>query len=226
MRKILILASLFILVLSLGVSAEKFAFDAEKLDFVGGLTYNNFALKTTVDGEEDKAETEEEKKMEDELANGIGFYAGLRYPLLENIALGVGVDRAASSGSVSIKDGSIEMDQSILGPYAEVVYQVNEFIDVSAALAYYQYVADTKTTVLTDTNELEVKGSGIGFLVGGSYEYPLQDGFALKGSVGYRMANIDLKETTENDKTEDISDQKVKIDLSGFRVSAGISYSF
>ncbi|MCG8513484.1 MAG: autotransporter outer membrane beta-barrel domain-containing protein [Halanaerobiales bacterium] len=226
MRKILILASLFILVLSFGVSAEKFAFDLEKLDFVGGLTYNNFALEATIDGKEDKDDTEEEKKLKDELANGIGFYAGLRYPLQENIALGVGLDRAASSGSISIKDGSIEMDQSILGPYAEAVYQVNEFIDVSAALAYYQYVNNIKTTVLTDVDELEVKGNGIGFLVGGSYEYPLQDGFALKGSVGYRMATIDLKEETADDKTEDISAEKRKIDLSGFRVSAGISYSF
>ena len=211
MRKILILASLFILVLSLGVSAEKFAFDAEKLDFVGGLTYNNFANKET---EDDKEITKEFK----ELDNGIGFYAGLRYPLQENIALGVGLDRAAGSA----KKDKIAVDRSILGPYAEVVYQVNEFIDVSAALAYYLY----DSTRTEDTDKTECTGNGIGFLVGGSYEYPLQDGFALKGSVGYRMATIDLKEETADDKTEDISAEKRKIDLSGFRVSAGISYSF
>lgn len=216
MRKILILASLFILVLSLGVSAEKFAFDAEKLEFVGGLTYNNFAIVTTVDGEEDKPD-EAEKQIKDELENGLGFYAGLRYPLQENIALGVGLDRAASSA----KKDDVEVEQSILGPYAEVVYQVNEFIDLSAALAYYQFVTNEK-----EIDETEVKGNGIGFLVGGSYEYPLQEGLALKGSVGYRMATIDLKELTVNDKTVDISDQKAEVDLSGFRVSAGISYSF
>lgn len=211
MRKILILASLFILVLSLGVSAEKFAFDAEKLDFVGGLTYNIFANEETKDGKE------EPKEFED-LDNGIGFYAGLRYPLQENIALGVGLDRAAGSA----KKDKIEEERSILGPYAEVVYQVNEFIDVSAALAYYLY----DSTRTEDTNKTEFTGNGIGFLVGGSYEYPLQDGFALKGSVGYRMATIDLKERTADDKTEDITAEKRKIDLSGFRVSAGISYSF
>ena len=211
MRKILILASLFILVLSWGVSAEKFAFDAEKLDFVGGLTYNIFANKETAD---DKEITKEFK----ELDNGIGFYAGLRYPLQENIALGIGLDRAAGSA----KKDKIAVDRSILGPYAEVVYQVNEFIDVSAALAYYLY----DSTRTEDTDKIEWAGNGIGFLVGGSYEYPLQDGFALKGSVGYRMANIDITEKTENDKKEDISAEKRKIDLSGFRVSAGISYSF
>lgn len=211
MRKILILVSLMIFVIGFGVSAEKF-------DFVGGLTYNSFDMNMDAEiiGLDLNFEFDEKKDM--------GFYAGLRYALQDNIALGVGLDKAGS-----FEENDVE--QSILGPYAEVVYKLNECIDLRAAVAFYQYDMDFDMYFRDKTYEAGFEGDDVGFIFGGGYQYPIQENLSFNASLDYRILNINVEnvdiEIIDNvDVPIDVSFINTALNLNGFRLGAGIMYSF
>lgn len=199
---------------------------AEDFDVVGGFTYNTFNLSVTQDGET----IIESDDVEDDLQSGMGFFIGGRYWVKDDIAVGIGYDTASSNDEEEQTyegiTGDYERDISLSGPYAEVVYSLNESINLNAAVASYSY--DLKVKFADFDRETVEKGSGLGFIIGGELDYSINEDFAVVGGVNYRMADlgVDESQSTETGELVDVSDEKVKIDMSGMRANIGVSYSF
>ncbi|MFW5986062.1 MAG: hypothetical protein ACOCQH_01750, partial [Halanaerobiales bacterium] len=195
--------SVILMVIALMVAASMSAAAAEDIDFVGGITYNNFDLTATQDG--DEVPLGEEAGMLEEVKTGMGFYFGGRYWIKENIALGLGYDKASSSytGEGEILGETFDYTETITinGPYAEMVYAVNENVNFNAAVASYS---------LTDSYSIEdesfdmFRGNGIGFKVGGEYNYSINDQLAITGSAAYRIADLPVNEFVNLPDTPDL----------------------
>jgi len=158
-------------------------FSAENMKFVGGLTYN------TYDGTF-------ENSPDYDVDNGLGFYLAGQYWFDTEMAVEMGYDRAMSKVA--------NHDASLSGLYGKFVYTVNPMMHLKGGLAYYGFKADSS---LVDD------GKGIGFLIGGDYKYPMDEGMSLVGSANYRMANMDL-------------DNDVELDMSGFNISGGVCIKY
>ena len=186
MKKILMIVVVFVLLISVGTMAQDF-------EIVGGLTYNTF------DGTIEYADGTEDE-MRDDLTSGTGFYVGGRYWFSDKLALGGGYDKTGS------EDEWVEL--SIAGPYAEVVFRANEYIDFKGGLASYNF--EIKEKLFNSSH----KETGLGFLFGACLSYPLQENIALSGGVDYRLLTIEDEEYNE------------KINFCGFRINGGISLLF
>ena len=129
-------------------------------------------------------------KVED----GLGFYLGGQYWFDPEMAVEMGYDRAMTK--INEEDGSLS------GLYGKFVYAVSPMMHLKGGLGYYSLKADAVDD-----------GKGIGFLVGGDYKYPIDEGMSLVGSVNYRMANMKL-----NDEEE--------LDMSGLSISGGVCIKY
>mgnify|MGYP006274427345 CR=1 FL=1 len=158
-------------------------FTAENMKFVGGVSYNMY------DGSFSSG-------LEHDVKNGLGFYLGGQYWFDPEMAVEMGYDRAMSEVAGH--------DASLSGFYGKFVYSYNPMMSLKGGLAYYGFKADS--------NSVE-DGKGIGFLVGGDYKYPMDEGMSLVGSVNYRMANMEL-------------DNDIELDMSGLSISGGVCIKY
>ncbi len=198
MKKYLIL---FDLVLLFAFTTGAMAADYE---FVGGVTYNTFAM-TDSDGNE---------LDDDDLKSGIGFYGGILYWVNEQLAVGGGYESASSKYTES----GIETKNVLSGPYGNIIYRLNDMISLNGGVAFYT----EELGVSDDVNSITIfKSSGMGFLVGADLNYPIKENITITGNVGYRFANLPVKEImgAEYDGDE-------KLNLNGFRAGAGVNISF
>ena len=207
MKKLTVLMVLSaLLFFTIGASAQDNA--TENMKTVGGVTYNTFDGTWFLDGEEAGDNFEDT-----DLESGFGFYVGGQYWLSDQIGIEAGYDVAKSSDDDF--EGS-EVDINLSGPYGKGVYKVNEMISLNGGLAYYSFTMDQSY----QWYNVEWKGNGIGFLLGGEMTYPISDKISLIGSGNYRLANIDI----DKYKEQDVED--TELNMSGLSLRAGISYNF
>ncbi|MFW6035896.1 MAG: outer membrane beta-barrel protein [Halothermotrichaceae bacterium] len=230
----------FILLFSTAVYAGEF-------EAVGGVTSNNFDSEITFEPEillPDEIVTVELGRL-----SGYGYYVGGRYIFDNNFGLGIGYDYASAplnlygsyeAAQASNNDVNAELDlgfeSELSGPYAEVVYKLNDYITFSGALAWYDFT-NTVSAGLTinDSDIIEpgdmvlFKGDGTGYLLGAELNYPVVDDWNIISNAGYRIADIDINEVNtgdfDNDNFQDI-DEDVSLKMQGFKFGAGISYQF
>ena len=183
MKKVTVLL-VFALLLVVSFGVSAQDYSAENMKFVGGMTYN------TYDGSFDNSWNY------DVSDNGLGFYLGGQYWFDSERAVEIGYDRAMNEVASE--------DSSFSGLYGKFVYSLNPMMNLKGGLAYYGFEADS---AMVDD------GSGMGILLGGEYEYPMDDGMSLVGSVNYRNAKMDL-------------DNNVELDMSGFSISGGVSIQY
>lgn len=189
MKKLTVLLVLAVmLVFTMGASAQEFS--VENMKFVGGVTYN------TYDGTFTSGDLTEKNDVDP----GLGFYLGGQYWFNPEMAAEIGYDRA---------NGKIEDKFTISGFYAKFVYNVNKMFDVKAGIARYGMEVDNSPE--------NTSGKGLGFLIGGDYKYPMDEGMSLVGSVNYRMLDIEIDDSGETD---------MKVDMSGLSISGGVCIKY
>ena len=203
MRKLLFV----VLVCALMFAATPFAsanefFKVDNLEFTGGVTYNTYNCITKL------ADDSTKDDAPDEFKNGIGFFIGADYWINDMFGIGVGFD-SASTGTVKIVDSDSQVNLS--GPYLKANIDLHEFFKINAGVVNYAY-----TQTFTKSGVTDIKGNGLGFVIGGEFTYPLMDNMLLKGNAGYRMINI----------TSDKFAKDTSLDMGGLRLGLGISYEF
>lgn len=210
MKKLTVLMVLSaLLVFTVGASAQDIA--TENMKFVGGVTYNTFDGTASADGQED-----EDLTKGNDLGSGFGFYVGGQYWLNNQMGIEAGYDVAKSSDS----EGSETVDNTVKGPYGKVVYKLNDMIMLNGGLAYYSNEVEASD----DTTSVKMfEGSGIGFLFGGDYKYPVNEKMSVVGSANYRIANLDVDKIMGS---SDFDTENPKINMSGLSISGGVSYKF
>ena len=210
MKKLTFLLVLFVLLFfTIGVSAQDAA--NENMKIVGGVTYNTFDGTISADGMEDQDLTENNT-----LGSGFGFYVGGQYFLSGSIGIEAGYDVAKSSDS----ENNETVDNSVKGPYSKIIFNINDNVMLNGGIAYYS----NEIEVSTDTASMMLyEGSGIGFLLGGELNFPLNDKISLIGSGNYRFANLNLDKVLGS---SDFVVENPKINMSGFSLRSGVSFKF
>ena len=209
MKKLTVLITLSaLLIFTMGAAAQDVSMEDMKM--VGGVSYNtfdsNFSDKTIDD-------------FEIGLDGGLGFYIGGQYWFNEDMAVEAGYDFAKSSTDQSdIKQFPVnnDVDNTLKGPYGKFVYNVNEMVNLNGGLAYYSNKLEDDDTIL--------EANGVGFLVGADVNYPINEQISFVGSGNYRMAKLDVDK--DEGKIAGQSFDGPEIDMSGLRISGGISYKF
>jgi len=183
-----------VLVFTMGTSAQEFS--VENMKFVGGLTYNTY----------DGTVTENDETLPDfdqpEVKEGYGFFLGGQYWFDPQMAVELGYDMANS-----------EVDEdaaSISGFYAKFVYNANKIFNIKGGFGSYSMEVD-------DINE--TNGNGLGILIGGEYKYPINEGMSVVGTANYRMLEIDIEDTMEEEADS-------AINMSGFSIGGGVCVKF
>ena len=190
MKKFLSLSLVFLLAFTYEVSAQEIPL--EKIDFVGGITYNTF----------DGTYVENGAIYDDEynINNGIGMHIGGKYWLNKMNAIETGFDMTRSFGDTT----------KLNGPYALFIRKPYDFLSLKGGLAYYSMSFADEATY----------GNGLGYLLGGSHHYSLDDKLSVLVSVDYRIAYIDIKKRYGTDMID------TYLNMSGFRISGGASLKF
>ncbi|MCK8817632.1 outer membrane beta-barrel protein [Natroniella sulfidigena] len=197
---------------------------AKGFEMVGGSTYNTFLLSLSVDGEDVLIGDGIKERLED----GVGFYAGGRYWLNEQLGIEVGVDQATSSYGDSSSDSIFEIEEELVGPYAGVTYRLNDKFQMEAGAVNYSYKQRQREIYQEseEFNEVSAKGEGLGLLVGGQYSHTITDNLALVGNLNHRIIMIDINEAYDYEEGSLSTVEEERLNMSGLRASAGISYNF
>ena len=210
MKKLTVLITLSaLLIFTMGAAAQDVSMEDMKM--VGGVSYNTFDSTFSADSMDD-----------DELSvdGGLGFYIGGQYWFNEDMAVEAGYDFAKSSTDQSDVSNGLsatdDVDNTLKGPYGKFVYNVNEMVNLNGGLAYYSNKLEDDDTIL--------EANGVGFLVGADVNYPINEQISFVGSGNYRMAKLDVDEDKGILKNNTLNNPE--IDMSGFRISGGISYKF
>jgi|GEM_PF-3417997 len=185
----------------------------DKVHFNGGLTYNTFAAKLLEDGEEG------ESIFPDEMKNGFGFFVGEIYPMNENFGIEFGYDYAAANAADEVEN--FESDNKLSGFYGGVNFTLNENIKLKGLLTSYNLNTELKEIGETEP-EYKFNSGGIGAILGGEYQYPMQENMNLLVNLAYRYALMDIT----NINAEDVSSENYQIDLSGLRLGVGVNIGF
>ncbi|WP_408955984.1 outer membrane beta-barrel protein [Natroniella sp. ANB-PHB2] len=197
---------------------------ARGFEVVGGSTYNTFLLSLSVDGEDVLIGDGIKERLE----YGVGFYAGGRYWLNDRLGIEVGVDQAASSYEESNSDSIFEIEEELVGPYAGLRYRLNDKFQLEAGAVNYSY-QQSQTEIYQDLEEFDevsARGGGLGFLIGGEYNYSIRENLSLISSFNHRIITIDINEAYDYEESRLVDVEKEKLNMGGLRVSLGISYDF
>ena len=157
-----------------------------KNEFVGGITYNTFSLNGS---------------YVEELKNGLGIYGGIkiRQKNYKNIAVEFGLEFTEASANHN------NYYHSFGGSYAKVHYYLNENISFNCGTGLYSYYSN-----FGESNN----GSGIGLLLGGKFDYPLQKNLTLRTDLNYRFLKFNSDSFSSNNE----------INMDGFRIGIGLTY--
>ena len=234
MKKTILLLVIFsLIVLSFSVSAKN-------INFVGGYTSNSLTPEYTAQF------TNTQLKLSSEAVSGNGFYFGGRYFINQKLGFGLGYDHVIAPLGISLdlSDNcnqlllNINNDSKISGPYGEIVYRINKYINLNGAVAYYNYINDLSYDVTISGNNHNdngdlAKGEGYGYIIGSELNYPFHKNWSLVSSLGYRTTTIDINKINmtpfgpqdnyvDTDNYLDDFDVKFK----GLRFGIGLSYNF
>lgn len=232
MKKIYLLTFIFILLLSLTVSAKG-------LELVGGLTYNTLEMDTEWKIDNDYDESPDEINLDIDGNNGAGFYAGVRYWFNDKLAAGLGYDSVKADLSLGgkVKFNSeefysldLEEEIELAGPYGEIVFRVNDYLSFSGSIVKYDLETSGSYSYgeygYSDSSDITLfEGDGLGYILAVDLKYPIRDNLSFMANAGYRKADIDveLEDDIESWLESDIDGD---VELSGFRFTAGLSVKY
>lgn len=182
------------------VSANDF-FKVDNLEFTGGVTYNTYNY---IINDESKTYTSEGDP--EELKSGIGYFAGLNYWITDTIGIGAGYENASATAN--------DLKHSLSGPYGRVNLFLNDMFTINANIINYSFKQ-------LNGEDVKYEGTGLGFLIGAEFTYPLANNMELNANAGYRLANIPITKTSTEEDVKDVT-----VDMNGLRIGIGISYNF
>ncbi len=175
--------------------------------------------------------------------SGQGYYVGGRYWFNDVLACGFGYENVNSDYYVNFTlndldifippflmyedlNGELELgaNANFSGPYAELVYKVNDFLRLNGSAGKYAYTLDGYFEIEDENGKIELlSGDGYGYIVGAEMEYPFKNDFSFIASAGYRFMNFSMDKIGEEKIPEEV---KIDLGVKGLRFGAGISYSF
>lgn len=234
-KKYLFLTLALILIFSTGAFAKG-------LEFVGGVTYNSFEPEAKITNNDYEGSITIGFDGQD----GTGYFIGGRYWFSEKLGVGLGYDVANSKSSFNYKidDGLdylkivLKEEAELAGPYAEILYKVNNVLTFSGAIVNYNLVVDGSSYYEESYGSYEdeydneysneehkklLEGEGTGYILNTELNYPFKENFAFKVTAGYRKATINVEEFLDTNIPDNTN---VELDLSGLRFTAGLSFDF
>src|SRR5690554_4690580 len=174
---------------------------AGDFEVVGGLNYNTFDLGVTVDGE-----VNDDLEFDDALKSGTGFYGGVLYWINDSFAVGAAYETANSSCKMDEFNDSpnaVEFANKLSGPAVTVVYKLNDMFSLEGGIASYSQDLNFTTEISgEDVSGAYFKSSGLAYLVGGKFNYPVKDNISITGNLGYRIANLTVNEELDEGTLE------------------------
>ena len=197
---------------------------AGNMEAVGGMTVNTFDLTMS---EEEVAGSQ---KIND-VGHGNGLYIGGRYWFSDKMAAGIGYDYITSNPNMRYEElpyydeFGVKIDMK--GLYGEVVYQLTDYIKLKGDLANYNMTADyyEEENVLA-SEEDEITGSGMGYIIGGEMNYPIKDDLSLNSSLGYRTASLTIDEPEDTMPDPLVESGDMEVDVKGLFFSLGLNMAF
>lgn len=193
---VLSLSLVFIPFLSLNVQAQESNIDG---DLLGGLYYTTLA----------------DEDMDENMDSGFGFYLGGKY----NISPKMNIIGQFERFSISNTENDVTSKLSVSGMVVNGEYNLNDIIDLEKMNVYGRggvgyYFGESGNDIISINLE-----NSLGFKLGAGVDYKLDSGIKITGNANYRILETKLEgdwgELADND-----------INLSGFEIGAGVSYSF
>jgi hypothetical protein len=202
----------------------------ERIEFNGGVTYNNFVYSDI-----DSGKLNDDYWVRESLNNGTGFYLEGLVWLGSKWGIGGGIDRASSSwSSFETYADSSRSDYlskyDLDGYYGKLSYKLSDEIRLNLGISKHNFVekySEDNSWENGAFNEAVVDGDGLGYLLEAQVDYPVNDHLALIGSFGYRKADIDVKRVydwNQNKLVESQEDNTIGVD--GLRAGINLALKF
>jgi len=198
-------------------SMAKEIVDLNKVELNFMLNYSNYIYDSY--GDDVSGNT----YIREDLHDGTGF-AGEAIYWLNKWGIGLGVEKNMMSSKWNDNLEEYEYSSELTGPYAKMIYTLNDNISLYNNIINYHYKEHYKKRGF---NNDVVKGDGIGLLLGMKASYQINSNLLFILDTGYRMARIKIKEKYSSKKERLINNQNDEnLKINGLRLALSLSYSF
>lgn len=223
------------------VAGLTFSCSAVTLEIAGGGLFTTLALpelnKVIDDFNSEIEDIQEELEEEgitvttmNNINSGFGFYGGAKLNLNRSLGVGAYFDNFSAGTGTQIEsdeynvDFELNIDLSVNGSVAVLSFDLNDYIGVNGGGGYYfgSVSMSAKGNIdfeAIDEDEIVANLTGLGYKVGGTFNYPLTDQATLSSSVNYRSLQLGVASTNELTTIETDT-----LDASGIEVKVGISF--
>jgi len=222
------------------VAGLTFSCSAVTLEIAGGGLFTTLALpelnKVIDDFNSEIEEIQEELEEEgvtvtkmNNINSGFGFYGGAKLNLNRSLGVGAYFDNFSAGTGTKIEsdeyniDFELNIDLSVNGSVAVLSFDLNDYIGVHGGGGYYfgSLSMSAKGDIGEDIDEDEIVANltGLGYKVGGTFNYPLTGQATLSSSVNYRSLQLGVASTNELTTIETDT-----LDANGIEVKVGISF--
>ncbi|OCL27546.1 hypothetical protein U472_03025 [Orenia metallireducens] len=221
---------ILLLIMGLIFFSNSVVMAGERVEFNGGVTYNNFVYS-----EIDNGNLNDDYWVRESLNSGTGFYLEGLFWLGSKWGIGGGIDRASSSWSSfeTYADSSRTdylSEYYLDGYYGKLSYKLSDEIRLSVGISNHNFAENYMQDNSWEDgafNEAVVAGDGLGYLLEAQVDYPVNDHIALMGSVGYRRADIDVKEVYNWNENKLVDSQEDNaIGVNGLRAGINLALKF
>ncbi len=215
--------TLLILLLTLSTNTNAYALE---LDY--GLSYNNLVYY-----QYQAEKLNDDYFMREDLNEGLGLYAELKYPL-NNFTLGAGIDKINADWTgrneyVNDRYRDFEYAVRIVGPYLKVAYNLSSNFKINTNLAYYDYQESFQAEYSWQEEDLDVSlknARGLGVLLGGEYHHQITNLLYLSNSFNFRYIALNIIENYDWYREEMKEVDNEQLIVRGLSLKLGINYRF
>ncbi|MBM7556217.1 outer membrane beta-barrel protein [Halanaerobacter jeridensis] len=215
---------ILLILLSFNCSIEAKEITDKKIEFNGGLTYNNYIYKK-YDLNNGEKELDEDYFIREDLHHGQGFYTEVIYWLNKKLGIELGLQKNEMKAEWDSENNSekYEYKSNLDTYYSGVTYKVNPTLELYIDANYNFYQEHySKSSFSTDIKS----GEGLGFMIGTKVNYQINKNFDVILNTEYYLAEIDIDErySSYQGKVINVNDEELKI--SGLGLKLGIGYKF